>query len=212
MHETYIIDNYELETDVFFITIPRIIDFKAGQVVRLKVNDIQPRIYSISSGAQEDKIGILYNVKDDGLLTPVLSKLSQGDKIEISDAFGDFTDDNKASCWIATGTGIAPFYSMFKSGIYHNKTLIHGGRGKTSFYFEDEFKKQLNEKYIRCCSREHGTGLFHGKVTQYLADQKYLSPNQKYYLCGSAEMVVETRDLLISKQIPYSNIKAEIYF
>lgn len=212
MHETYIIDNYELETDVFFLTIPRIIDFKAGQVVRLKVNNIQPRIYSISSGEHDDKIGILYNVKDDGLLTPVLSKLTNGDTIEISDPFGDFTDDNKASCWIAAGTGVAPFYSMFKSGMYQSKTLIHGGRNKTSFYFENEFKEQLKERYIRCCSREQGAGLFHGRVTQYLADQKYLSPNQKYYLCGSAEMVVETRDLLISKQIPYSNIKAEIYF
>jgi ferredoxin--NADP+ reductase len=36
--------------------------------------------------------------------------------------------------------------------------------------------------------------------------------DQKYYLCGSAEMVVESREILISKGIPFNNIVAEIYF
>jgi len=39
-----------------------------------------------------------------------------------------------------------------------------------------------------------------------------LPEDQKYYLCGSAEMVVECREILISKGIAFSNIVAEIYF
>ena len=35
---------------------------------------------------------------------------------------------------------------------------------------------------------------------------------QKYYLCGSAEMVVECREILLGKGIAFSNIVAEIYF
>ncbi len=31
-------------------------------------------------------------------------------------------------------------------------------------------------------------------------------------LCGNAEMVVEVRDLLISRGIPFGQIRAEIYF
>lgn len=37
-------------------------------------------------------------------------------------------------------------------------------------------------------------------------------PALKYYLCGSADMVVEARDILISKGIPFGNIISEIYF
>ena len=114
--------------------------------------------------------------------------------------------------WIASGTGIAPFYSMFKSGIGNNKTLIHGGRDKDSFYFEKEFIPFFNNKYIRCCSKECAEGLYNGRITQFLAEETYLPPDQKYYLCGSAEMVVEVRDILISRKIPFPNIVAEIYF
>ena len=33
-----------------------------------------------------------------------------------------------------------------------------------------------------------------------------------YYLCGSADMVVEVRDILIGKGIPFGHIISEIYF
>jgi len=66
--------------------------------------------------------------------------------------------------------------------------------------------------YIRCCSQEEGPGLYPGRLTAYLKDLKTLPTAQMYYLCGSAEMVVETRDILISKGIPFANILSEIYF
>ncbi len=37
-------------------------------------------------------------------------------------------------------------------------------------------------------------------------------PGLKYYLCGSAEMVVDTRDILIRKGVPFDQIISEIYF
>ena len=39
-----------------------------------------------------------------------------------------------------------------------------------------------------------------------------LDTNKKYYLCGSAEMVVETRDILLSRGGPVTNINSEIDF
>jgi ferredoxin--NADP+ reductase len=65
---------------------------------------------------------------------------------------------------------------------------------------------------VRCCSQQEGNGVFAGRVTQYLEDAEDLPMDQKYYLCGSAEMVVESREILISKGIPFNNIVAEIYF
>ena len=49
-------------------------------------------------------------------------------------------------------------------------------------------------------------------VSSYLVEQTDLDPDLKYYLCGSAEMVVETRDILIGKGIPFGQIISEIYF
>jgi ferredoxin--NADP+ reductase len=101
---------------------------------------------------------------------------------------------------------------MFRSGLATGKTLIHGGRTLSSFYFQDEFQSFFLDKYIRCASKAHGNGFYSGRLTSYLKEQNYLPTDQKYYLCGSPEMVVEVRDILISKHIPFGNIVAEIYF
>jgi ferredoxin--NADP+ reductase len=54
--------------------------------------------------------------------------------------------------------------------------------------------------------------VFPGRITKYLEEIKELPTDINYYLCGKALMVVEVRDLLISRGVPYENILAEIYF
>jgi ferredoxin--NADP+ reductase len=138
--------------------------------------------------------------------------LKRGDTVSISEPFGDFICDNSPAYWIASGTGIAPFYSMLKAGLGTDKILLHGGRTAESFYFQNEIFSALGKDYVRCCSQETGDGLYNGRLTEFLKNQTDLPLNYKYYLCGSAEMVVDVRDILISKGIPYGHIFAEIYF
>lgn len=188
--------------------------FVAGQVVGISIEkDAKPRLYSIASGNGEDNISLLYNIKPDGELSPSLAELRSGDTIYVSAPFGSFYGTSEPAVLIASGTGIAPFISMLRSGLSKDKMLIHGGRTLDSFYFKDELEKVLGkENYIRCCSQEVGDGVFEGRLTKYLKEQETLPQGSKYYLCGLAEMVVQTRDLLIEKGIPYENIIAEIYF
>ncbi len=56
------------------------------------------------------------------------------------------------------------------------------------------------------------TMVFFCSVTEYLSQQPALDPGLKYYICDSTEMVVDTRDILISKGIPFDQIVSEIYF
>jgi ferredoxin--NADP+ reductase len=213
LKETNIISNEEISPEVFVLKFKRDFNFVAGQVISIALHiDEQPRMYSIASGTQDDEIWILYNIKPDGELTPELSKLKAGDTIYISAPEGSFYGTAKPSVWIASGTGIAPFVSMWRSDLTRDKLLIHGGRFLHSFYFEEEFKNLLGKDYIRCCSQESGDGVYYGRLTHWLREQQNLPTDRKYYLCGSAEMVVETRDILIEKEIPYENIVAEIYF
>ncbi len=205
--------NNEISPRVHLISWKREHDFMAGQVVRVALapND-PPRIYSICSGNQEKEITLLFNVKDDGLITPKLAALSPGDILYVSDPYGSFTGDEAAAWWIASGTGIAPFYSMFRSGLGGNKKMIHGARYVNQFYFGDELHTAMGENYVPCCTGETRPGFFHGRVTDYLKSCREMPDGYKYYLCGNALMVVEARDLLIEKGVPYGNIVAEIYF
>lgn len=202
----------EIHDGVYVLEMPKLFDFTAGQIISVSVNEIHPRLYSICSGINENCLRILFDVKPFGELTNKLSKLSRGDKIFISNPSGNFRCDNAPAYWIANGTGIAPFYSMLLSGLGDNKTLIYGGKNSGSFYFNDTFIKRLKNKYIRCCSREEVPNTYFGRLTTFLKDQEILPATQNYYLCGSSEMVVETRDILLSKGIPYYQIFAEIYF
>jgi len=203
----------ELSRDLFLISFKRTFKFVAGQVIGITLReDDARRLYSICSGENEDEVHILYKVVAEGYLTPQLSDLEVGDSIWITPPSGEFTGTLEPAVWIATGTGIAPYYSMFRSGLGTNKILLHGNRYLEQFHFYDEFQKTLGQDYIRCCSAEQSEEVFHGRVTAYLAEQHELNPALKYYLCGSADMVVETRDILISKGIPFGNIISEIYF
>ncbi len=205
--------NAEIAPGVFVLKYKRDFTFVPGQVVGITLDPHKPpRMYSITSGMQDEDIWILFNIRPGGELTPPLSAVKPGDEIYATGPSGNFFGTAKPSTWIASGTGIAPFVSMWRSGIRKDKILIHGGRFLHSFYFENEFKDALGDDFIRCCSQESGEGVYHGRLTAWLKAQENLPADRKYYLCGSAEMVVDTRDILIEKDIPYENILAEIYF
>jgi ferredoxin--NADP+ reductase len=213
LSEVILTQNQEIAPGVHLISWKRMHEFVPGQVVKISLDSaIVPRIYSVCSGNDDPEISVLFNIKEDGVLTPGLSAVIPGMKIRASKPYGSFNDGKKPAWWIATGTGIAPFYSMFRSGNSENKTLIHGVRNLNQFYFEDELEWAMGERYVRCCSQEKSCNVFPGRVTQYLKEINDLPTDINYYLCGKAIMVVEVRDLLISRGVPYENILAEIYF
>jgi ferredoxin--NADP+ reductase len=208
-----IISNTEITHNVFVLSFKRDFTFRAGQVLGVALASTDDaRLYSIASGENDENADILYNIKPGGKLTPNLAILKPGDTLWISVPFGTYEGSAEPGYWIAAGTGIAPFTSMYRSGMGGNKILLHGGRTLDAFYFSDDLIRDFGPRYVRCCSQQEGEGIYHGRVTQYLEDMDDLPTDQKYYLCGSAEMVIECREILLSKEIPFSNIVAEIYF
>jgi len=203
----------EIASDVFVLEFKRFFEFEAGQVISIALDgEVEPRMYSIASGEQDENIQVLFNVVNEGHLTPALSGLSVGDSLWTSQGFGKFKGVKGDAWWIAQGTGIAPFASMLRSGLAAHKTLIHGGRHQDSFYFAKEFEALLKDNYVKCSSRFPFPGAFQGRVTDYLKSLTSLPQDPMYYLCGSSEMVVETRDILIKRGVPFKNIVGEIYF
>lgn len=208
-----VISNIELAPDKFFLTIEKVGSLRAGNVVAITCDiSISPRIYSICNGENDTNINILFDVKSDGELSPRLAKIKAGDSLWMSEPYGDFLPDPSTKMWwISTGTGIAPFYSMMKSG-YHCEQFIHGASKGINFYFSSEIRNHLADSYIQCNSGLDGSGDYSGRVTQYLKECQSFPEDRKYYLCGHALMVVEVRDILIEKGVPYQNIISEIYF
>jgi len=198
---------------VFVISFVRDFKFRAGQVIAIDIiPDGKPRLYSIASGEKEDYVDILFDEKKNGQLTPFLSKQQPGDAIYVSEPFGTFVSSSEKAYWIAAGTGVAPFVSMARSGLAGNKILVHGARFDENFYFSNLLVKILPDRYFRCCSQQEETLHFNGRLTEWIKNEQNLPVNYQYYLCGSPEMVVQVRDLLIAKDIPFKNIISETYF
>ena len=203
----------QITPGIFLFGFKKDFEFRAGQVIGIAQEEYGPRrLYSICSGEKDDEILILYNLIEEGHLTPRLAELECCDIIWITEPRGEFSCNEDPAVWIATGTGIAPFYSMLRSGLASQKILIHGSRTLEQFHFYDDFKTLLGSNYIRCSTAEEDWDVYSGRVTKYLEEQPGLNPGVMYYLCGSAEMVVETRDILINKGIPFDQIVSEIYF
>jgi ferredoxin--NADP+ reductase len=203
----------QIASGIYLFGFQREFEFQAGQVIGVAMQEDGPRrLYSICSGKEDEEVLILYNVIEEGYLTPRLADLETGDTIWITEPRGEFICNEDPAVWIATGTGIAPFYAMLRSGMALNKILICGNRYLEQFHFYDEFRGILGSNYIRCCTAEYDEDVYEGRVTEYLEGLPDLDPGLKYYLCGSAEMVVDTRDTLIRKGVPFDNIVSEIYF
>jgi ferredoxin--NADP+ reductase len=167
---------------------------------------------------------VLFNVVEGGELTPDLSVLAPGDGIWVAGPSGSFPALTGPGVWIASGTGIAPFVSMARAGLAAGKKLVHGARSRKDFYFRAELEALMGEGYLRCCSgASPGAGpdagpdaageggLYPGRLTAYLESRDW-DPSSSYELCGSAQMVVDVRDLLIRKGVPHARIISEVYF
>lgn len=205
--------NIPVTSSAWLLSFPRTFDFTPGQVLGISLkNSDEPRLYSIASGNQQNEVWILYTIKADGYLTPALSALKAGDTILITQPFGNFICKEEKAVWVATGTGVAPFASMLFSGQYQNKTLIHGSRDNEGLYFSESFIKAMGADYHPCCSRVPHPGCFNGRVISFLESRETIQTDIPYYLCGIAEMVVDVRDHLISRGVPYHQIMAEIFF
>ena len=208
-----VLSKKEITPGVFYLEVEKKSKFKAGQVIAAAINpDDDLRLYSIASGEDKPFIRILFDINPQGQLTPPMSKLEKGDTLYISAPFGRFTSSPEDSWWIATGTGIAPFISMTESGQYSNRTLLHGARFLNQFYFSDLFKDKMGNNYMRFCTAENSEEVTSGRLTSYIKQSNNILPERKYYLCGNSNMVVEVRDLLLNKGVPFDNIIAEIYF
>jgi len=206
-------ENIAVGNGGFYLTFPRDFIFKAGQSIGITTNlDLPPRLYSLASGEKDSLAGILYKVVNEGQLTPQLTQLKEGDSFYISEPTGSFFASNLPSVWLASGTGIAPFVAMLKSGYSAPLLLLQGSSITDGLWFSEFFASRLGNKYLPCITRQTNAVGFQGRVTQKLDELDIINEDTMFYLCGRAEMVVDSRDILINKGVAFNRIVSEIYF
>ena len=184
---------------------------KSGQRIRIYHQSME-RDYTPVSAPGDSEITFCIRKVETGKFTPMLSTAQIGTCFHISrpDGYFTFKPSSRPPVFVATGTGIAPFCSMVRSGIT-GFTLIHGVDSPDDLYYQAQFKS-VADLYVPCISGTHqlSTEHFRGRVTDYL--QKKL-PAQVYdfYLCGRREMI---RDVtwLVDERFPGSLAYSELFY
>jgi len=187
------------------------LNFEPGTHVSIGLNEQMANPYSIYSGVSDVYLSVLIKEVPEGRLSSQFRRLKAGDYIYVGAARGHFIiekgDLDKRFLFIASGTGIAPFHSMIASFPMLNYFLLHGIRDINEAY-ESTFYD--GTKVLTCTSRSNEGG-FKGRVTDYISNSD-LSDFDKYYICGSYQMIDDVYDLLIRKGINKNDIFTEGYF
>ena len=203
-----------LTDETFSLRLPKSrFKYRAGQHISLGIRgDYQSREYSIYSGENDETLDVLVKEVKDGYFTPKLSRLKEGDLVEVHGPFGKFRIDEKNMAgqkyvFIASGTGIAPFRSMVRTYPDLDYLLVHGVRYGYEAYDRHEFSP---DRHVLCTTGDL-TGKVHGRLTTYLVNADF-EENTQFYLCGNSNMIFDALEILKDKGFDRDQIHCEVYF
>ncbi|MDR4475324.1 MAG: FAD-binding oxidoreductase [Nitrospira sp.] len=186
---------------------PTSISFKAGQFVSFEVpKEGQPRPvtrpYSIASPPeQQDRILLVLNLVQGGPGSSYLFGLREGDRTSFKGPAGAFylrDDETKDLLFVATGTGIAPIWSMILAQLQRQPdrpvTLFWGLRSQRDLYWQDELEALAaahpHLTVVTTLSRpEPGWQGASGRVTALVEERISSVSNLAVYLCGGSGMI-----------------------
>ena len=192
----------------------RIGPWAPGQFARLHVGDNAWRDYSIA-GVEDDRLRLLISTRTGGRGSRFVETADTGAQTVVELPLGGFglVDSGRRRLFIATGTGIAPMLAMFaQAPDLEHDTLLFGCTQQ-----DEDLTSRINSPMpgtvVRCLSRQEAPDAFHGRVTQALtalAHDLRLDPSgTDVYLCGSAAMVADARDVL--EREGYASVLTEPY-
>ncbi len=172
--------------------------FVPGQYVKLKVGAYEWRDYSIAE-ATGKRLTLIISNRTHGDGSNWADKVLPGETTEIEAPFGAYRleRNDRRKVFVATGTGVAPFLSMFGSMTADelDRAELYFGCRKPEENIVAGFAAQ--PKTTLCVSRaEPPSGGFAGRVTKALENLVFEPANTDFYLCGSAAMVADGQALL----------------
>lgn len=193
---------------------PTSFEFKPGQSILL-IHQHHERDYSLISDPDGPTLILCIRSLQEGLLTPLLATAKVGSRVSFTGPHGYFTfrPSQRSPLFIATGTGVAPFVSMVRSGIMAF-TLLHGVRRSSELYYESLFRTAA-KNYVPCLSgisaeTPEQDDAFRGRVTDYL-ERNFPPGMYDFYLSGRVEMVRDVTHLA-DERFSGSLVYTEIFY
>lgn len=196
------------------LTRPPSFEFKAGQAVRF-IHESMERYYSLLSTPDDPTLYLCIHYVRAGHFSPILASAEIGSHFNITGPHGYFTfqPSVRQPVFVATGTGIAPFVSMARSGVT-NFVLFHEAKSSKELYYHS-YCRDIASNYFACLAEASNSEVsfqdgYQGEISVCL--QKNLSPKSyDFYLCGHRKMIQDVT-LLVDEVYPESRIYTEVFY
>ena len=166
----------------------------------------ESRCFSMQSNPDEETIRITYAVK--GNFTKQMEKnLKVGSEVWLKLPYGDlFTQphNKENTVFIAGGTGITPFLSLFTHesfNEYNNPKIYLGFRSQSYNIYQDEIDRSRNSSKFVKLFYEDKDGILN---IQNIADDNGIDSN--YFISGPPAMIKSFKQTLLSNGVPTSNV------
>ena len=193
---------------------PPTFQFRPGQRIRLLHKGLE-RDYSLLSQPDSPRLSLCVRHVPAGLVSSILAAAEIGASFTFTGPHGYFTfqESRRPPVLVATGTGVAPFLSMTRSGVA-GFTILHGVRTAEELHYRSNFCAAAR-LYVPCLSHASPgsilpLGAYRGRVTDYLGEHLPLEAYD-FYLCGRQEMIRDVT-LLVDERFPDSRVYTEIFY
>lgn len=166
----------------------------------------ESRCFSMQSNPSEETIRITYAVK--GNFTQEMEKtLRVGSEVWLKLPYGDLFQQNHAkedTVFIAGGTGITPFLSLFTHesfNEYKNPKIYLGFRSIEFNIYQSELDRSCNSSTLVKLYYEDKDGIL--DIHRIANDNSF---NSNYFISGPPNMINTFKQTLIEKGVPASSV------
>lgn len=200
-------------------------DFEPGQFIQLRVPGTEAwRSYSIASGQRDmPNIDLYIRILPAGVMSNYLKgEAEEGDLVELEAPFGSFRlrKSKKQHIFIAGGTGLAPFFSMFEairtySGTKPPMLLSFGCATDAGLFGQTELEDaafmlpSLDYRLSVEQKLDADTSALVGNPVDAVTAGDIQGEDAVAYLCGPPGMIEAARASLINLGVAAENIFAE---
>lgn len=181
--------------------------FVPGQVAVLRVNGADTSYFAFASAPEDSELEFL--VKRGGGASAVLFEMKEGDRVELTQVVGHGfplqAHKGKDLVFVAMGTGVAPLRSALRHVLKHKEdygqlVVLYGARTPDDFCYRDEIDEweAAGVELRQVISRPDGhdwsgpTGYVQSLLDHIVPELS----NPIALICGSREMIEQTRDRL----------------
>lgn len=202
--------------------------FHAGQYLNVQVDEAgSRRAFSFVNAPDTDHSAIiLAEVLPAGKASQMFVEMQPGDACTLLAPLGRFVVDEtkpgKSLLFVATGSGIAPLYSMINDLLRNKRETrpmrLHWGlRREEDIFWLDNFER-LSEEYdnfvfdLVLSKPSEGWELCFGHVQDCIRrDLKDLS-EWEAYISGNRTMIQDVRELVVSMGLPQERVYTEQFY